>query len=48
MTTLVTLRDDRTGEVIFEGSKDDALAYLGELGYSLEEPEEYLVTTTEI
>jgi hypothetical protein len=40
LTDVVTVRDERTGEVIFEGSKEEALAYLYELGYSLEEQDE--------
>jgi hypothetical protein len=39
-TNVVTVRDERTGEVIFEGSKEEALAYLYELGYSLEEQDD--------
>jgi hypothetical protein len=39
-TNVVTVRDERTGEVIFEGSKEEALAYLHELGYSLEEQDD--------
>jgi hypothetical protein len=39
-TNVVTVRDERTGEVIFEGSKEEALPFLYELGYSLEEQDE--------
>jgi uncharacterized FlaG/YvyC family protein len=40
LTDVVTVRDERTGEVIFEGPKEEAFAYLYELGYSLEEQDE--------
>ena len=40
LSNVVTVRDERTGEVIFEGSKEEALSYLHELGYSLEEQDE--------
>ena len=39
LTDVVTVRDERTGEVIFEGSKEEALSFLYELGYSLDKDE---------
>jgi hypothetical protein len=40
LSNVVTVRDERTGEVIFEGSKEEAFEYLYELGYSLEEQDD--------
>ena len=40
LSNVVTVRDERTGEVLFEGPKEEALSFLYELGYSLEEQDE--------